>query len=160
MTAKNDCTAYIQRVYRRDFLKLVAAAGLFVVTGCNAGQEPTATAPNAPTATPTITPTPGPTAIPTYSAGDFDQMAYCGIRCLTACPGRKYPKSCVGCKATEGKRDGFCESCAIRKCADEKQVFTCAHCDEYPTCENELWTKYPTLRRKIDQLRKDLNIQS
>jgi hypothetical protein len=44
----------------------------------------------------------------------------------------------------------------IRKCAVEKQVVTCAHCDEYPTCDDPMWESYPWLRRQIDQIRSNL----
>ncbi len=44
----------------------------------------------------------------------------------------------------------------IRKCAVEKQVVTCARCDEYPTCDDPMWESYPWLRRQIDQIRSNL----
>jgi hypothetical protein len=148
-----------QGISRSGFLKLAATAGLLVV-GCNAKPEPTATPTSKPTVPPTIMPTSAPTAIPTYSAEDFSRMAYCGIRCWSACPEHAYPKSCEGCKSSGGILAPYCQTCAIRKCASEKQVLTCAHCQEYPSCTVETWTIFPVLRKKIDQIRSDLQNQS
>jgi hypothetical protein len=139
---------------RRDFLKLTVAAGL--LAGCRAIQKPTPTPTSEPTATPTITPTPRPTAIPTYSVEDFTQMSYCGIRCRVACPEGLYPTQCESCKSTGEKVSAFSKECEIRKCASEKQVLTCAHCDDYPSCEAKTWATFPSLRGKIDQIRKYL----
>ena len=155
MTTESDChnKLCVLGMYRRDFLKLAVAAGTgLLAAGCSTSQEPSAS--------PTITPAPVPTAIPTYSAEDFSHMAYCGIRCWAACPEHAYPNSCEGCKSEGGKLSRSCGFCAIRKCASEKQVLTCAHCDEYPSCEADTWTRYPILRDKIDQIRSDLQIQS
>jgi hypothetical protein len=167
MKTESDChnRLCVRGMYRRDFLKLAAAActGL-LATGCSASQEPTAsptiTPAPVPTASPTITPAPVPTAIPTYSAEDFSRMAYCGIRCWAACPEHAYPNHCEGCKSEGGKLSRHCDFCAIRKCASEKQVLTCAHCYEYPSCEADTWTRFPILRDKIDQIRSDLQTQS
>jgi hypothetical protein len=172
VTTERDCYGRLcaRRIYRRDFLKVaVAAAGAgLLAAGCNTSQEPTAAPASEPTATPiseptaspTIPPTPKSTAIPTYSADDFSRMAYCGIRCWAACPERAYPTNCEGCKSEGGKLGPFCEVCALRKCASEKEVLTCAHCDEYPLCKVDTWTRYPVLRRKIDQIRSALQAQS
>lgn len=37
---------------------------------------------------------------------------------------------CFGCQG-EGKKIGYCDSCAVRTCAQERGVETCAHCDDY-----------------------------
>jgi hypothetical protein len=168
MTTESDCCdrLYVQGICRRDFLKQIALAGF--LAGCSTDQkstavpisEPTATPTNRPTALPTITPTPKPTANPTYSAEDFSRMAYCGIRCWVECPENAYPASCEGCKSKGGKLGHYCEICSIRKCAGEKQVLTCAHCDGYSSCEADTWKRYPILRIKIDQIRSDLQAQS
>ena len=86
-------------------------------------------------------------------------MAYCGIRCWSACPEGAYPDQCEGCKSQGGKLSPYCETCAVRKCASEKGVLTCAHCDGYPTCEADTWKTFPMLRSKIDRIRSDLGKQ-
>jgi hypothetical protein len=156
MTKEDDyCNSPCLRgICRRDFLKLAVAAGL--LSGCGAEQQPNAAPPDEPTATPTCAPT---GTADTVSAEDFSQVAYCGIRCREACPEHTYPTSCEGCKSEGGKLGHFCERCAIRKCAMEKQVVTCAHCDEYPSCDVDTWKMYPVLRRKIDGIRSTLEAQ-
>jgi hypothetical protein len=125
---------------RRHFLKLAAAAAL--LSGCKA---------TAPTTAPTTVPPP---------AEDFSQVAYCGIRCQEACPEHAYPTLCDGCKSEGGKLGSYCERCAIRACASESVVITCAHCDEYATCEAEEWNKFPMLRRQIEEIRQELEGQA
>lgn len=163
MTIENDTREGLpaQGLSRCGFLKLAAAAGL-LVTGCKAKPEPTSTpAPTSPpTVPPTIAPTPRPTAIPTYTAADFNLMAYCGIRCISACPERAYPASCAGCKSTTGILAPYCQTCSVRKCAGEKGVLTCAHCDKYVSCTKDTWTTFPVLRTKIDQIREYLQGKS
>jgi hypothetical protein len=39
---------------------------------------------------------------------------------------------CDGCKASSGRLYSGCSQCEIRKCAQEKDFLTCAHCIEYP----------------------------
>lgn len=131
---------------RRDLLKLVVAAGTgLLVTGNSASEEQTVP--------PSNIPTPEPSSTHIYSPEDFKSMAYCGIKCQTSCPEKEYPDHCGGCKSKNGKLGHFCGICAIRKCASEKQVLTCAHCDEYPSCKADTWAKYPILRDMIDKIR-------
>ena len=42
--------------------------------------------------------------------------------------------SCDGCLYEGGKLFKHCQVCEIRKCGKEKDVITCAHCDDY-ICE-------------------------
>ena len=42
--------------------------------------------------------------------------------------------TCDGCTGTE-RLGGYCQACAVRACAVEKGVETCAHCADYETCE-------------------------
>lgn len=89
-----------------------------------------------------------------------DEMtAYCGLNCNT-CPAYiakrtddeelrnktaakwstpDFPVTpedinCDGCKTLEGTKYRWCESCEILKCAEERGVQTCAHCEDY-SCE-------------------------
>ena len=140
--------ARVQGMYRRDLLKLAMAAGTGLLTAdCGDGRE--AVVP------PTGTPAVGPAKDQAHSPEDFSRMAYCGIECRTACPEHEYPDRCAGCKSNGTHLGHFCGLCAIRRCAGEKQVLTCAHCDEYPSCEVDTWTKYPILRDMIDRIRRD-----
>ena len=41
---------------------------------------------------------------------------------------------CDGCKTENGRLFSGCRYCEIRKCAREKSIGNCAHCDEY-ACE-------------------------
>ena len=41
---------------------------------------------------------------------------------------------CDGCKTENGRLFSGCRYCEIRKCAREKSIENCAHCDEY-ACE-------------------------
>ncbi|MHA1907376.1 MAG: DUF3795 domain-containing protein [Candidatus Thorarchaeota archaeon] len=91
-------------------------------------------------------------------------IAYCGLDC-DACPAKlakmnddddlrtkmqqewgsdEYPLSmndinCDGCKTSDGVHFKFCASCSVRKCASEKGVETCAHCDNYGCDILETW---------------------
>jgi hypothetical protein len=87
-------------------------------------------------------------------------IAFCGINCA-ACPafiayktdddelrkktaedwskafGTEIPSeavNCVGCLAPSGVQISYCKECGIRRCASEKHVENCAHCDDY-ICE-------------------------
>ncbi len=55
---------------------------------------------------------------------------------------------CDGCLATTGRQLGYCQECAIRLCAVEKHVETCAHCDEYACDKVEAFSKPGTAHRK------------
>lgn len=167
VTTESDCRnrLCVKGIRRRDFLKQIALAGF--LAGGSTGQrstaapinEPAAASADKPIVPPTITPAPNPAANPAYSAEDFSRMAYCGIRCRAECPENAYPASCEGCKSKGGKLGHYCRICSIRKCAGERQVLTCAHCDGYSSCEADTWKRYPILRRKIDRIRSDLQAQ-
>jgi len=42
--------------------------------------------------------------------------------------------NCDGCLTESGRQIGYCAMCEIRKCAQERRVENCAHCDDY-ACE-------------------------
>jgi hypothetical protein len=64
---------------------------------------------------------------------------------------------CDGCKAEEERLYSGCRDCQIRKCASERGVENCAHCDEY-TCEKleEFFAKEPISRERLDEIKKSL----
>ena len=133
---------------RRDFLKITGAAVAGTVfTACTS--KPTS--PPEPTPIP-LTPTPSNGNI------DFSGISYCGIHCQEACPEWAYPQTCDGCKAPvgNGKCAPYCCGCPVRKCAQEKNVLTCAHCEEFPSCDQDTWVRYPGLKSRVEQIRAEL----
>lgn len=66
---------------------------------------------------------------------------------------------CSGCKVEDKPIAHALEVCTVRKCARKREVITCAHCDELPTCDNELWTEWPGLKKKAEELRNKLQGQ-
>lgn len=58
---------------------------------------------------------------------------------------------CDGCKS-----DNALFNCEAKKCALAKAFPTCAHCPDYPSCEKEIWTKWPKLNEKVETMRRKL----
>jgi hypothetical protein len=107
-------------------------------------------------------------------AEDFLMIAYCGLDCercdaylatlnkdenlKTEVAERWGMKPedifCMGCKS-----ENALFSCSAKKCAVERNVITCAHCEDFITCDNEIWEKYPQIRQKAEELRKQLEEQ-
>lgn len=65
---------------------------------------------------------------------------------------------CTGCKG-EGVRIAYCAACEVRACAEEKGVVTCAHCNEYDTCEilNNFIANIPEAKTNLEAIRASLN---
>jgi hypothetical protein len=59
--------------------------------------------------------------------------------------------NCYGCKTASALFN-----CSAKQCTEKKQVLTCAHCADFPTCTNETWSKYPGLHRNVQEMRKAL----
>jgi hypothetical protein len=47
--------------------------------------------------------------------------------------------NCIGCRIEPGAHFKWCGSCAVRKCASERGVETCAHCDDYVCSTLKEW---------------------
>lgn len=62
---------------------------------------------------------------------------------------------CDGCKS-----DRALFNCEAKQCAVAKGLPTCAHCDDFPTCDKEIWTKWPILKRKTETMRTRLRLSS
>lgn len=64
---------------------------------------------------------------------------------------------CDGCKAKGARLLSGSTNCQIRKCASQKSVENCAHCDKY-VCEElaNFFEKEPTSRELLDKIRKTL----
>jgi len=59
---------------------------------------------------------------------------------------------CDGCKSD---RTPF--NCEAKKCAVGRNLPTCAHCDDFPSCDKEIWTKWPQLKQKVEAMRSKLS---
>ena len=99
---------------------------------------------------------------------EFAMVAYCGLECdkcdayiatqknddeLRAKVAKQWKMdaeklSCDGCKS-----DNALFNCDAKKCATAKGMPTCAHCDDFPSCDKDIWTKWPQLKKKTEELR-------
>ncbi len=104
---------------------------------------------------------------------DFSMVAYCCLECekcdayiatrnnddiLRAKVAKEWKMKaedihCDGCKS-----DNALFNCEAKKCAISKNLPTCAHCPEYPSCDKEIWTKWPILKNKVEAMRAKLQI--
>ena len=114
-----------------------------------------------------------------------DMIAYCGLNC-SKCPaliataandieGLKATAKmareqwgladatwetvkCTGCKGS-GVRVADCADCKIRECAEAKGVETCAHCEEYESCEilSSFIAESPDAKANLEAIRASLN---
>ena len=76
--------------------------------------------------------------------------------------------NCDGCLATTDRLWGYCHTCEIRKCGQEKGVENCAYCDEYPCYKLEkffqrsgdrlgrLFPMAPMFRADLDEAREKI----
>lgn len=112
---------------------------------------------------------------------DYDKLAYCCLNCpacdlfiatrdnnqqLKAEVAREWKMdknenfkledfNCYGCKAD--KPAYFHAHCTVKKCAVEKQLPTCAHCDDLDSCDKDLWKDFPWIKDKAKGVRAKLN---
>ena len=65
---------------------------------------------------------------------------------------------CDGCRTESTRKGGYCGQCAVRACAVERKVASCAHCDDYgcETLEGFLKQAGAELRGKLETLRASL----
>ncbi len=110
-------------------------------------------------------------------------MAYCGIVC-TECnayiatknddnelrkkvasewsqpdwPVEQADINCKGCKSIDEVHFKFCSTCGVRACGSQRDVQTCAHCDDYgcDTLEEFLKMTGETFREKLESIRSSL----
>jgi hypothetical protein len=61
---------------------------------------------------------------------------------------------CDGCQADEGRLFSACKDCAIRKCARQRGLESCAFCDEY-VCErlDAFFASESSARIRLDEMR-------
>lgn len=64
---------------------------------------------------------------------------------------------CDGCRAESGRLFSGCKDCQIRKCAGNKSIDNCAHCDRYACDElKKLFVTNPEARTRLDIIRNSL----
>lgn len=56
---------------------------------------------------------------------------------------------CEGCKS-----ENALFNCDAKKCAIARGLPTCAHCDDFPSCDKDIWTKWPELKKKVEEMRR------
>lgn len=61
---------------------------------------------------------------------------------------------CDGCRTNEGRLFSACKDCAIRKCARQRGLESCASCDEY-VCERleAFFASEPAAKKRLDEMR-------
>jgi hypothetical protein len=59
---------------------------------------------------------------------------------------------CLGCKSENPAF--FCADCTVKKCAIQKGLPTCAHCDNLDSCD--LWKNNPGLKEKAKKTQAEL----
>ena len=141
---------------RRDFLRLGACAGI----GFALGQAGLSCCPR------------GTGSARDKLAGDeFVMVAYCCLECdkcevyiatknnddeLRAKVAKQWKMDaeklyCDGCKS-----ENALFNCDVKKCAVARGLPTCAHCDEFPSCDKDIWTKSPEIKKKTEEMRSRL----
>jgi len=100
---------------------------------------------------------------------DYSMVAYCALPCdkcdayLATINNDENLKIEVAARWGMKPEDIYCEgcksenalfSCTAKKCAVERNLITCAHCEDFIDCDNELWEKYPQIRQKAEELRR------
>jgi hypothetical protein len=70
---------------------------------------------------------------------------------------RQMHHDCEGCTTDGNKHFYYCNICKIRKCAREKVVANCAHCDSY-ACEtlSKFFQLVPEAKTRLDRIKNGL----
>lgn len=112
------------------------------------------------------------------------EMTYCAFRCDSRCkwliaslnhdeqvmqemaenwsrlhPNQEIPKNqrfCYGCKPVDKPLSYIATACAVRACAIEKKLSSCAECETLATCDKDLWTLYPEHREYVLKIQKGM----
>ncbi len=63
--------------------------------------------------------------------------------------------TCDGCTTLGGRAGGYCGQCPLRACASTRAVPTCAHCDDYESCEHlrGFFGMAPSMKDVLDGIR-------
>jgi hypothetical protein len=66
--------------------------------------------------------------------------------------------ACDGCRSTTGRLGYHCGNvCDVRKCGLSRGVKSCAVCADFPSCEKELWKKWPAMHERTKDRHKRLS---
>ena len=124
---------------------------------------------------------------PPETLPDFEKLTYCCFECTTElCPllkaslendleykrekaaewkekyGRDFPLEevyCFGCKVEPACQGEGVKRCDARACVIDRKLVSCAHCDELPTCQRDLWVNFPAFRKHVLGIRTALKIR-
>lgn len=105
-------------------------------------------------------------------SNDFSMIAYCCLECdkcdvyiatqsnndeVRAKVAKEWKMEAekLYCDSCKSDRTPF--NCEAKKCAVSRNLPTCAHCDDFPSCDKEIWTKWPQLKEKVQAMRSKLN---
>lgn len=112
------------------------------------------------------------------------EMTYCAFRCDARCkwlmaslnqdeqgmqemaenwsrlhPDQEIPKDqrfCYGCKPVDKPLSYIATVCAVRACAIDKKLSSCAECETLATCDKDLWEVYPEHREYVMKMQKGM----
>ncbi len=105
------------------------------------------------------------------AADEFAMIAYCCLECdkcdvyiatknnddeLRAKVAKQWKMDeeklyCDGCKS-----ENALFNCDVKKCAVARGLPTCAHCDDFPSCDKDIWTKSPEIKKKTEEMRRKI----
>jgi hypothetical protein len=61
---------------------------------------------------------------------------------------------CDGCRAYSGRLFSGCLNCEIRECASQKNIASCAYCNDYACVKlNEHFSHDPTAQTRLEEIR-------
>jgi hypothetical protein len=110
---------------------------------------------------------------------DFNKLSYCCANCDEGCKifratkhndlevkkqvalewSAKYNQDfepedvyCYGCRNESVNIGHNLKICTVRKCAKEKQIISCAHCNDFSICENNFWIDWPNMKEKVEEI--------
>lgn len=59
-------------------------------------------------------------------------VAACGMNCSYCYAHLKKKKACAGCRKSDEGKPEHCRKCKIKDCANERDLYYCADCGDYP----------------------------
>ena len=66
---------------------------------------------------------------------------------------------CYGCKELDKPEGIVLKRCDVRSCARDKGLDCCIECDDLPTCDKDLWSRFPTFHEQVVDLQKNYRQQ-
>jgi len=119
--------------------------------------------------------------LPPGEKPDPKKLNYCGYTCPPDCPFKeatlkddlelkkkswenwkikeRYGKDfdektayCYGCKDETHPPGAVMENCTVRSCTISKGLNCCIECNELPSCEKDLWKRFPEFYEEVKKL--------